>query len=78
MTLSVADCGRVLGVAALTGMRSMSGLALVSYTASRGYLRKLEGTSPSRLNSRSLSHALIITALGEINGSRQAPFLAWP
>src|SRR5215211_2120960 len=81
MHLPIADYGRVIGLAAITGLRHLSGLAFVSYVASRGRLENLEGTRLSWLRSRTLSHALVVAALGELVVDK-LPFLpgrnTWP
>ena len=81
MHLPIADYGRVIGLAAITGLRHLSGLAFVSYVASRGRLQRLEGTRLSWLRSRKLSHAVIVAALGELIVDK-LPFLpgrnTWP
>jgi choline dehydrogenase len=81
MPLPIADYGRVAGLAAITGMRHLSGLAFVGYAASRGRLENLEGTRLSWLRSRTLSHALVVAALGELVVDK-LPFLpgrnTWP
>jgi uncharacterized membrane protein len=66
MSSPMADYGRMLGLAAITGERHLSGLALVSYAASRGRLQNLESTRLSWLRSRKVSNILIVAALGEL------------
>jgi choline dehydrogenase len=56
----------MLGLAGVTGMRSVSGPALVSYAASRGSLRNLEDTRLDHLSRPRLSDALVLMALGEM------------
>jgi choline dehydrogenase len=81
MPSPMADYGRLLGLAAITGVRHLSGPALVTYAASRGRLPNLEGTGLSWLRSRQLSHMLIVAALGELVVDK-LPFLpgrnTWP
>jgi uncharacterized membrane protein len=81
MPLQIADYGRVTGLAAITGMRHLSGLALVGYAASRCRLENLEGTRLWWLGSRKVSNLLLVAALGELVVDK-LPFLpgrnTWP
>lgn len=56
---------KALALGAISGLRSLSGPALVSRAAARGDL-SLEGTALSFLGSPRLSKALLVLALGEI------------
>ena len=81
MPLPIADYGFVTGLAAITGMRHLSGLALVGYAALRGRLENLEGTRLWWLRSRKVSNLLLVAALGELVVDK-LPFLpgrnTWP
>jgi uncharacterized membrane protein len=56
---------RALGLGAISGLRSMSGPALVSLAASHGRLN-LEGTHLAFLGSSRLSKVLVLMELGEL------------
>jgi uncharacterized membrane protein len=60
---------RVLGLGAISGLRSVSGPAFVSRAASRGGLN-LGGTRLAFLGSPRLSKALVVMALGELVGDK--------
>jgi len=60
---------RALGLGAISGLRSMSGPALVSRAASTGRL-SLEGTAFAFLGSSRVSKALLVAALGELVGDK--------
>ena len=56
---------KALGLGAISGLRSLSGPALVSRAAAKGNV-SLEGTALSFLGSPRLSKVLLVLALGEI------------
>jgi uncharacterized membrane protein len=56
---------RALGLGAISGLRSMSGPALLSRAAAKGNL-SLDGTALSFLGSPRLSKTLLVMALGEL------------
>lgn len=56
---------RTLGLGAISGLRSMSGPALLSRAAAKGSLQ-LEGTAFAFLGSPRISKALLVLALGEL------------
>ncbi len=60
---------KALGLGAISGLRSLSGPALVSRAASRGGL-DLGGTRLAFLGSPRLSKALLVMALGELVGDK--------
>jgi uncharacterized membrane protein len=60
---------RILGLGALSGLRSISGPAFVSRAASRGSLN-LGGTRLAFLCSPRLSKVLVVMALGELVGDK--------
>ena len=60
---------RALGLGAISGLRSLSGPALVSHAASHGRLN-LEGTPLAFLGSSRLSKALVLMELGELFGDK--------
>jgi len=60
---------KTLGLGAISGLRSTSGPAFVSRSASRGGL-DLGGTRLAFLGSRRLSKALLVMALGEFVGDK--------
>lgn len=60
---------RALGLGAISGLRSMSGPALVSRAAATGRL-SLEGTTLAFLGSPRVSKALLVAALGELLGDK--------
>jgi uncharacterized membrane protein len=60
---------RVLGLGAITGLRSLSGPAFVCRAASHGHL-DLEGTPIAFLGSPRLSKALVVMELGELVGDK--------
>lgn len=58
-----------IGLGAISGLRSLSGAAFVSYAASRGDL-DLEGTPLAFLGSSLVSKALFLMELGELAGDK--------
>ena len=58
-----------IGLGAISGLRSLSGPAFVSYAASRGDL-DLEGTPLAFLGSSLVSKALFLMELGELAGDK--------
>lgn len=60
---------KALGLGAISGLRSLSGPALLSRAAAKGNV-SLEGTSLSFLGSPRLSKALLVLALGELIGDK--------
>jgi len=65
----VSASGRALGLGAISGLRSMSGPALVSRAAAAGRL-PLGGTALAFLGSPRVSKALLVAALGEVIGDK--------
>ena len=66
MTYSTIPAGLALGLGAISGLRSMSGPALLSRAAARGELDGLQGTRFAFLMRKRVSTVLTLMALGEI------------
>ena len=60
---------RVLGLGAISGLRSLSGPAFVCRAASHGYL-DLDGTVFAFLGSPRISKALVLMEFGELVGDK--------
>ncbi len=63
------SASRALGLGAISGLRSLSGPALVSRAAAKGSL-SLEGTALAFLGSPGVSKALLVMVLGELVGDK--------
>ena len=66
MTYSTIPAGLALGLGAISGLRSMSGPALLSRAAVRGELDGLQGTRFAFLMRKRVSTVLTVMALGEM------------
>lgn len=68
-TFSVSASRGTLGLGAISGLRLLSGPALLSRAAAKGNL-SLEGTALSFLGSPLISKTLLVMALGELVGDK--------
>ena len=73
MSTSILTWQRVLGLGAITGMRSMSGPALLSNAAARGAVPGLDDSLFKPLAARGISLGFAVLALGEILADKFLP-----